>query len=220
VSQVEQEKRQPKVTVKPSGDSSKLPDFGLPFPPMQEVLRRKCAQCKNLIPVDKFDYEDKICVTCRRELAEKELANYKKGEFEKVRKAVVEGELCAGMRGLEHVSECMSELVYNFGGVEGFASAWYEQIKLAVRDKPGSKAILDHFRSLAKLWLEVSRLQHQEKIEEMNDQQLLSLKEMAVREMLTDAGMRDLMSKVIKSSEQDGTEEGEISREDELTGRL
>jgi hypothetical protein len=143
---------------------------------------------------------DRTCVLCARDKAERELAELKKQQFSEITK-VVKGELCPGPRKLDHLAECMAELIDRFGGIEGFVGRWHEHIEILMAQNPGSRVFLDHMRSIAKIWLEVNKLQRQERIEDMNDQQLASMREVAVREMLTNIGTREMISKLIEATD-------------------
>ncbi len=50
-----------------------------------------------------------------------------------------------------HISELTEQAVVLFGGVEGLAIAWKQQIDEAIKVRPGSKTVLDAFYSIAKL---------------------------------------------------------------------
>lgn len=161
----------------------------------------RCHECLALLPYTHYDSDgEPFCNNCRRMRAEKELSEYKIQQLTTFQKTL-DGELLTGPRRLEHVAECLAELVQDFGGIHGFTHTWYRQIQTAIDEKPGSRLVLDHLRSIAKLWVECSKLQHHEAIDEMNDQQLRSLKEMAMREFLVDAGSRQLMAELIKATD-------------------
>ena len=42
-------------------------------------------------------------------------------------------------------------LFARFGGVDGFCDDWYSQIAIAMRDRPGTMGILNHFKAIAEL---------------------------------------------------------------------
>ena len=50
-----------------------------------------------------------------------------------------------------HITELNAEMYALFGGVKGMARAWYDQIQIAVVERPGSKTTLDQFAELARL---------------------------------------------------------------------
>lgn len=50
-----------------------------------------------------------------------------------------------------HISELCDSMLAQFGGLEGFAASWKEQIDEAVDKNPGSKTVLDQYYAVAKL---------------------------------------------------------------------
>lgn len=182
-------------------------------PKYRPVPRLECQVCHSMLPYDAYDRNgDLICYSCRYKEAMQQIAEYKDREFSELHKNIVKATLHDGPRSLEHVADMMSGLIQNFGGMMGFVKTWYEQIQAAIEKNPGGRVGLDHLRSISKIWMECSKLQHQEDIHEMADAQIVELKQAALRDLLMDVGAREMMKKLM-----DLTEERDIAAELDLT---
>jgi hypothetical protein len=50
-------------------------------------------------------------------------------------------------------------LLEDAGGTSAFVDQWYDQLQAATRERPGSKFVLDHYRDIAKLVIELHEAQ-------------------------------------------------------------
>ncbi len=109
-----------------------------------------------------------------------------------------------GPKQLQHVEHFLAEMLFNAGGMEIFAKMWWDHLQQGMKARPGSAGILDQFRSIAKLMMDVNKLQHQESVLDMSDQQLRAKKELAMVSLLADAagdpGNRQMLFGVMRSA--------------------
>jgi hypothetical protein len=128
---------------------------------------------------------DPLCETCREEAPAKELNELKARMCKDL--SVKMQQAADGRLPLEHVELFLSELMYDFGGMRVFVKCWSEQLKRSFEEKPGSKTNLDQCRSIAKLVMDCNKLQHQENVLDLSDEQLRVKKELALMQILSDA---------------------------------
>lgn len=172
---------------------------------IRERPRMVCTLCSNFLPYDEFEAgTDPLCKECRSKEAERELKEFKGKEFDKLSKSLVSVGVSQGTQPLEHIEGFLAELIHNFGGTKVFTKQWYEHLQRAMEDRPGSKMVLDHFRSIAKLVMDTNKLQHQESVADMSDQQLRDKKEIMMLSLLTevagDPGKRGLLVEMLRST--------------------
>jgi hypothetical protein len=161
-------------------------DAGLPPADVREKGRVECSHCHEWLPFDQFTtLTDPQCARCRSGNAERELNEMK------ARQCITFSQELVGVaeerHPLGHIENFLAELVYNFGGMRPFVKEWSDQLKRSFQDRPGSRTNLDQCRSIAKLVMDTNKLQHQEDILDLSDEQLRVKKELALMQMLTDA---------------------------------
>jgi len=117
-------------------------------------LDRRCGRCGRLRPASHF--KDSVngpvfdaCRQCRASQYPGKLTEYDPKVTDLAKR------LAASARGNRiespHVAELNAEMMRLFGGVEGFCRAWFDQIQIAIVERPGTKAVLDQFAELTKL---------------------------------------------------------------------
>lgn len=114
-----------------------------------------CIRCYNSKPQPEFvdcypGQRFALCIACR----EKEIAKAKdnKGIVQNVIKAAIStGQSKTGQSKIEspHVSELAEGIIKQFGGLEQFCREWHYQISVAMKDKPGTKTVLDSFKVIS-----------------------------------------------------------------------
>jgi len=160
-----------------------------PFDPVElkEKPLFECTECRLQKPFDMFNSgTDTVCSSCRNSQAERELKQFKDKEFDKATKVIVGGAVLCDYSRLEHIEHFLSELMDNFGGARVFTRQWYEHLQTAMVQRPGSKLVLDQFRSIAKLVMDTNKLQHQESLADMSDQQLKAKKELLILDVMSE----------------------------------
>lgn len=173
-----------KIRFDPAARAAETPDY--PIPPLREKGRVECIRCHDWLPFDQFEsLTDPFCGKCRVAAAEGELAQLRAQQCKSFAKELIAVE--AGRKPLEHIAFFLAELMWNFGGMRPFVKEYTDQLKTSFRDRPGAKTNLDQCRSILKLVLDTNKLQHQEDVLDMSDEQLRVKKELALIEMLSDA---------------------------------
>ena len=113
-------------------------------------LDRQCPQCRKIRLASEFqDAPDGVvfntCRTCRQPVDDDKTALAR--QYAK--------QLAAGARGghieSPHIAEVNAEMMRLLGGVTGFCKSWFDQLQMAIVDKPGSKMVLDQFKEIVKL---------------------------------------------------------------------
>lgn len=157
-----------------------------PVPHIPEKGRVECLHCHEWLPFDRFEsLTDPLCYHCRSTISEVELKALKERMSHDFSKKLAQS--FDERQALEHIENFLGELVYNFGGMRAFVKAWSDQLKIAFEKNPGCKTNLDQCRSIAKLVMDCNKLQHQEDVLDLSDEQLRVKKELALMQMLTDA---------------------------------
>lgn len=175
------------------------------FPPadVRDKGRVECLRCHELLPFDQFEsLTDPFCFTCRATAAEAELQEMRARACNDFSRKLALG--ADDRMPLEHIESFLAELMYDFGGMRVFVKEWYEQLTAAFRARPGSAANLAQCRSIAKLVMECNKLQHQEDVLDLSDEQLRVKKELALMDMLTSAAgdphRRRMLIELIRSN--------------------
>jgi hypothetical protein len=174
----------------------------LPVPDLPSPGRVECGHCHEWLPFDQFDeLTDPMCAACRSKAAERELHAIRLRQCRKFSQTLVAtGD---GRAPLDHIDQFLAELMFNFGGMRVFVKEWSDQLRKAFDDRPGSKGNLDQCRSIAKLVMDCNKLQHQESVLDMSDEQLRAKKELALMQMLNDAAgdpnRRQILVELIRS---------------------
>jgi len=174
-----------------------------PIPPLEQKGRVECMQCHEWLAFDRFsDLQDPLCDDCRKAAPERELAAIRQRmckDFSRRMATVGYGPIA-----LEHIETFLAELMYDFGGMKVFVHEWARQLKESFHKNPGSKANMDQCRSIAKLVLDCNKLQHQENVLELSDEELRVKKELALMQMLsssaTDPHRRQMLAELIRSN--------------------
>ena len=174
-----------------------------PIPDVRDKGRVECSRCHLWLPFDQFDtLTDPLCAKCRSGEAQRELNDLKANLCVDFSKSLVA--TAAGRQPLEHIESFLAELMYDFGGMRIFVKEWADQLRVACDKNPGSKTNMDHFRSIAKLVMDTNKLQHQENVLDLSDEQLMVKKELALMQMLSDAAgdphRRQLLVELIRSN--------------------
>lgn len=157
-----------------------------PLPDIREKGRVECYFCHEWLPFDRFEsLTDPLCYHCRSTASERELQELKERIGKTFTKELIDAG--TGRKALDHIENFLAELMYDFGGMRCFVKTWAEQLKIAFEKAPGSKTNLDQCRSIAKLVMDCNKLQHQEDVLDLSDEQLRVKKELALMDMLTSA---------------------------------
>lgn len=204
MSEVQQQKKVPPAKVKYDPAARARESSPYPIPHLKEPARLECPQCKEWLPFTEFDSgTDPQCARCRNRAAERELAEVRAQQCRKLSTGLLEGAK-GGPSKLARLETFLNELMVNAGGTKVFSQLWWEHFQLAMQQRPGSHSVLDHFRSIAKLVMDVNKLQHQESVADMTDQQLRDKKEMAMLSLLTEAagdpGKRQMLLELLRST--------------------
>lgn len=171
------------------------------LPPSKGTI--KCVKCKRELCFDEFpSLTDPYCRDCRSTASTEELNEMKARmckDFSVKLHATAENRLP-----LEHIEAFLAELMYDFGGMRLFVKCWSEQLKRSFEREPGSYKNLDQCRSIAKLVMDCNKLQHQEDVLDLSDEQLRVQKELALMKMLDDAAgdphRRGLLIELMRSN--------------------
>ena len=177
-------------------------DVGFPLPDIPQKGKVECMHCHEWLPFDTFDsLTDPLCNHCRSTASERELQDMRLRQCRRFSQSLVS--VGNGRQPLDHIESFLAELMTNFGGMRLFVKSWSDQLKKACEDRPGSKGNLDQFRSIAKLVMDTNKLQHQEDVLDLSDEQLRVKKELSLMQMLNDAagdpGRRQLLIQLIRS---------------------
>lgn len=157
-----------------------------PIPDVRDKGRVECKGCHHWLPFDAFDsLTDPLCAKCRSGAAQQELDDIRTRMCDTFSKEMIAA--AGGRQPLEHIESFLAELMFDFGGMRVFVKEWSDQLRVACSKNPGSKTNLDQFRSIAKLVMDVNKLQHQENVLDLSDEQLRVKKELALTQMLCDA---------------------------------
>lgn len=174
-----------------------------PIPDVRDKGKVECTGCHMWLPFDHFDtLTDPLCAKCRSGVAQKELDEIRGRLCDNFSKEVAS--VASGRQPLEHIESFLAELMYDFGGMRVFVKEWSDQLRTACTKNPGSRTNLDQFRSIAKLVMDVNKLQHQENVLDLSDEQLRVKKELALMQMLSDAAgdphRRQMLVELIRSN--------------------
>lgn len=187
--QVEAPERIPPAKVKYDPVARSYEDAG--FPPATDVKEKgrvECMCCHAWLPFDRFEnLTDPFCYECRHKHAESELQELKARMCQKFTDGLEDA--ASGRMPLEHIRDVMAELFYDFGGMRVFVKCWSDQLKAAFEKNPGSATNLRAAGAIAKLVMDCNKLQHQENLMDLTDEQLRFEKDMALLEMLNTAAV-------------------------------
>lgn len=151
-----------------------MKDF--PFQPAENVeqVYKHCKTCMRQFPREMFkenlsstDGRD-CCPDCRAVGATRQqrLIRQKYGDGQEAIKNFI-SKIRAGALPVPDISELCAEMYKRFGGLEAFSVAYYQQILEAQKAKPGSKTVLDAYKSLVQL-TQMST-QHRQSVAEATD---------------------------------------------------
>ena len=158
----------------------------LPIPVLKDPGKVECHDCRIFKPFHEFESGvDPICQDCRRTAAERELADVRCQQFNKVSKAVIDT-ANKGSNALPRLEFVFAEFMAYMGGERSFSMLWAEHFRIALTNRPGSHGNLQMFNAIAKVNLELSKRQQQESVLDLTDQQLRDRREMAQMKMLAD----------------------------------
>ncbi len=122
--------------------------------PAAEATIRVCEQCNQLRPLAEFFGKDHTCKTCHQLLTQED-ANKRCERLEQAltHKALAMMATRAKRERLTapHITEAVSILVRDLGGLEGMIGKYVDHILRAAEDKPGSRLVLDQFRYVTQL---------------------------------------------------------------------
>ena len=189
-----------KVKYDPVARQAETCDF--PVPKLHATGRLECRCCHEVLPHNCFqNLEDPFCTDCRVKKSEGELNELRAklcSDFSHQMQLADQGRIP-----LDKLESFLAELVYDFGGMRLFVKCWADQLKQAIERNPGSIRVLDHFPRIAKLVLDCNKLQHQEDLLDLSDEQLRFQKEQALLEMLNSAAVdphrRQLLVQLLRS---------------------
>jgi hypothetical protein len=193
----------PPAKIKYNEEARAREKVAYPLPDVQDKGRVECSRCHIWLPFDQFEsLTDPLCAKCRSGEAQRELSDMRGRMCDNFSKDL--SATAAGRQPLEHIESFLAELMYDFGGMRIFVKEWSDQLRVACTKNPGSKTNLDQFRSIAKLVMDTNKLQHQEDLLDLSDEQLRVKKELALMQMLTDAAgdphRRQMLAELIRSN--------------------
>ena len=192
----------PPAKVPFSVEERRMDQHDYPLPEVKSKGKVECLCCHEWLPYDQFtELTDPFCGNCRSGNAERELNEIRARQCQRFSQQLV-GRV-EGRAPLEHVEQFLAELMYNFGGMRVFVKCWSDQLKVGFEQRPGSKGNLDQCKGIAKLVMDTNKLQHQENVLDLSDEQLRVEKELALMQMLSDSavdpGRRQLLMELIRS---------------------
>lgn len=119
--------------------------------PVVEDRERCCLRCRQILPPTAYASPTyNVCRKCRNSRTTQQVDRLKDALTKLATQQIV-----AATRGdrldAPRISQVCAEVFARFGGVNKFCEKWFEHLTSAMQDRPGSRLVLDQFRSLAKL---------------------------------------------------------------------
>ena len=132
-----------------------------------------CHTCRLLLPLDNFRrtkrgskaYDNR----CRRCHADYMRERSRRLASKSIHQFTME---LKRARSVNRVIILCARMFERFDGVEGFAKRWMEVIEAAMREKPGSKTLLDSFLAIARLLVACGQLGGGPDLAEMSEAQI------------------------------------------------
>lgn len=117
----------------------------------------RCPICEELKPLDIAYFPlkpdglpGKMCLECERtEPERRKKAQQVEQAKQLVRRLVVNSKRATALA--PHPVEISAELFQDLGGLKAFCRYWSDQLKLAMENNPGTRAVLDQFAAITRL---------------------------------------------------------------------
>lgn len=161
---------------------------------------RVCGRCLKVVPNTDFPPDSDMCnKCCERLTAEDATQRYEELRQLLCGKAV--HRMIAERRGTKidapHISEYVATLVQQLGGLQQMAETHARQIEIAIEDEPGSRKVLDHFKTLANLiTASTEHRQSAPDVEGLTDEEIIA--EFQVLTMQSLAADKDTFNEVLR----------------------
>ncbi len=176
---------------------------GISHPKRTDRLPHRCCRCNEIKECTEYQYDGAgdtpirlYCFDCRK--LEQEI-NEKKERVEKAKAMLSQlVDVSGGKKPTPKIQEIAAELVEKFGGAGEFAACWYEHVSIAMKNRPGSVGVLQHFVSMAKLIQAANQQDTDEDIAHMTREQLEAESRRLMLETLLDSLEKDTKSEAAK----------------------
>lgn len=161
-------------------------------------LGKQCPICKLLKPIEQFPFpKDPRCYGCMpeetRELKRLKQLEKVKHEFARVLDATGGDET-----NMPELQQFVSTVFREWGGFASFVRDWMYHFGVAKEARPGSPLVLNTFQGIAKLFVAAAKLQHQQDVAEMTDEQLTANRSLAVVELLANTSRSEAQTRLLK----------------------
>lgn len=213
-----------KIKYDPVARRKEMPDY--PLVELRESTRIECARCHMELPISMYIRgTDPLCRTCRKKTDDEQRTVRENQDLQEASQQLISSANGTGKQ-LDRLENFLAEMMVNAGGYRQFCARWWKHFEIAMERRPGSHGVLQHFQSIAKLVMDVNKLQHQESVLDLSDQQLQHKKEMAMLSLLTEAagdpGKRKMLMGVLRATGADvetvpgvSEQDSEHSKEDD-----